>query len=245
MRCSQWPGAGGIEHRLTPVPECRCTVCKRRLRVLPVEIAPRKSYTRPVIETACATYAAKSRPTITLRQTVSRLGKGAPHPSSLHGWLGALGARALGRLDRHGQGPPVAALIAESAKVLSRELSAEWHSRLSERSAYSVAPCKYRSPQRREQLEACARLCDTAGRLFPQAAYSWTAWEQWLEAWFHVTAWGFPARFPCTAIQQHAPRKVAVPCAPSRPQPACRDGRGAGRGSRLTKGKVHGARSPP
>jgi hypothetical protein len=63
-----------------------------------VEIAPRKSYTRPVIETACATYADPSRPTITLRQTVEQLGKNAPHASSLHGWLGALGARALAHL---------------------------------------------------------------------------------------------------------------------------------------------------
>jgi len=244
-RWSQWPVAGGIEHRLTPVPECRCTVCKGRLRVLPVELAPRKSYTRPVIETACATYAAMSRPTITLRQTVSWLGKGAPHFTSLHGWLGAMGARALGRLDRQGQGPPVAALIAESAKGLRPELPAEWNVRLSERSGVSVAPRKYRSEQRREQVEGCARLCDAAGRLFPQAAYPWSAWEQWLEARFHVTAWGFPARFRCTAIQHHAPRKVVVPYAPSRPTPACRDGRGAGGGSRPTKGTAHGARGPP
>jgi hypothetical protein len=234
MRWAQWAAAGGIVHRPTPVPEGRCTACKRRLRVLPIEIAPRKSYTRPVIETACATYAAESRGTITLRQTVARLGKDAPHASALHGWLGAIGARTLGRLDRHGQGPPVAALIAESAKVLRPELQTEWNSRLSERSGHSVAPRKFRSPQRREQLEACARIFDTAGRLFPQAAYPWSAWEQWLEARFHVTAWGFPARLRCTAIQQPAPRKRVVPCAPSRPQ-----------GSRRTKGKVHGARGPP
>jgi len=228
MRWAQWAAAGGIVHRPTPVPECRCKVCKRRMRVLPVEIAPRKSYTRPVIETACATYADEGRCTITLRQTVARLGKDAPHPSSLHGWLGAMGARALGRLDRHGQGPPVAALIAESARVLSRELQAAWIQ------PYSVAPHKYRSRQRRERLEACTRLFGTARRLFPQAAYPWSAWEQWLESRFHVTVWGFPARLCCTAIQQHAPRKVAVPCAPSRPQ-----------GSRPTKGKAHGARGPP
>jgi hypothetical protein len=198
------------------------------LRVLPVEIAPHKSYTRPVIETACATYAAGNRPTITLRQTVARLGKNAPHRSSLHGWLGAVGARALGRLDRHGQGPPAAALIAESAKVVSRELPAAWIQ------PYSVAPRKYRSRRRREQVEACARLFDLADRLFPQAAYPWTAWEQWLEGRFHVTAWGFPARFTCTAIQQPAPRAVAVRYAPSRPQ-----------GFRATKGRTHGARGPP
>jgi hypothetical protein len=218
-----------VEDRETPVPECRCTACKRRLRVLPVEIAPHKSYTRPVIETVCATYAAQSRLTITLRQTVARLGKNAPHFSSLHGWIGAMGARALGRLDRHGQGPPVAALIAESAKVLRPELSAEWNQ------PYSVAPRKCRSPQRHERLEACARLFDTAHRLFPQAAYPWSAWEGWLESRFHVTAWGFPARLTCTAIQHHGPRKVVVPCAPSIPP---------GR-DRRTKGKAHGARSPP
>jgi hypothetical protein len=204
------------------------------MRVLPIEIAPRKSYTRPVIETACTVYADESAPTIGLRRTVARLGKNAPHFSSLHGWLGAVGARALGRLDRHGQGPPVAALIAESAKGLGLKMPADWTCRLSERSEHEVAPAKYRSVQRHEQLDACARLFDTAGRLFPQAAYPLTAWEQWLETRFNVTAWGFPARFSCTAIQQHPPRTPVVPSAPSRPQ-----------GSRPTKGIVHGARSPP
>jgi len=227
-RGSRWPGRGGVEDRQTPVPECLCTVCQKRLRVLPVEIAPYKSYTRPVIETACAAYVDGQRPAASLRQTVQRMGAGHPDPASLHGWLGGLGARALGRLDQHGLGLPVAALIAESAKSLRRNLQADWTQR------HPVASRKYRTVQRREQLEACARLFETAGRLFPQAAYPWSAWEGWLEAHFHVTAWGFPARLSCTAIQQHAPRKPAVPCAPSRPT-----------GSRPTKGTVHGARGPP
>jgi hypothetical protein len=238
-RGSRWPGRGGIEDRQTPVAECICTACRKRFRVLPVEIAPYKSYTRPVIETACAAYLTAQQQGRSLRQTVRAMGTGHPDSSCVHGWLGGLGARALGRLDRHGQGPPVAALIAQSAQGLGHELLSRWSR------AYPVAPSQYRSLARRERLEACVRLFDTAGRLFPQAAYPFTAWEQWLEARFHVTAWGFPARFPCTAIQQQAPRRVAVPCAPSRPQPACRDGRGAGRGSRRTKGNVHGARGPP
>jgi hypothetical protein len=210
------------------VAECICTACRKRFRVLPVEIAPYKSYTRPVIETACAAYLTAQQQGRSLRQTVRAMGTGHPDSSCLHGWLGGLGARALGRLDRQSVGPPVAALIAESAKVLRRELPAAWTQ------PYAVAPHKCRSGQRREQLEACARLFDTANRLFPHAAYPWSAWEQWLESRFHVTAWGFPARCPCTAIQQPAPRRVAVPCAPSRPQ-----------GSRRTKGKAHGARGPP
>jgi hypothetical protein len=227
-RGSRWPGRGGVEDRETPVPECLCTVCRKRFRVLPVEIAPYKSYTRPVMETACAAYADVHRPAASLRQTVRHMGVGHPHPSSVHGWLDGLGARVLGRLDRHGQGPPTAALIAESAKGLRPELLACWTQ------PQPVSPAKCRSLQRRDRLEACARLFDTADRLFPQAAYPWSAWEAWLQSRFHVTAWGFPARSPCTTIQQPAPRKVAVPCAPSRPQP-----------SRRKDGKAHGARSPP
>jgi hypothetical protein len=192
-----------------------------------VEIAPYKSYTRPAMETACAAYADAQRPTTSLRQTVRLLG-GHPHPSALHGWLGGLGARALGRWDRHGQGPPVAALIAESAKGLYPQLLACWTQ------PHPVSLTKYRSRRRHDQLEACARLFDVTHRLFPQAVYPWTTWESWLESRFHVTAWGFAARFRYTPIQHHAPPKVAVPCAPSRP-----------RASRRKDGKAHGARSPP
>ena len=227
-RGSRWPGLGGVEDRQTPLPLCRCSVCKKCCRVLPVEIAPYKSYTRPVIETACATYAAVDRPTESLRQTVARLGTGHPHHSALHGWLGGLGARALGRLDRVEGQPPVGALMAESAVRLRGEVLSWWTQ------PQLVSPRKHRSLRRRDQLEACARLFDTARQLFPHHAYPWSEWEGWLEVRFHVTAWGFPARFPCTGIQHHGPRKVVIPCAPSNPDPKPR-----------TKGKAHGARSPP
>lgn len=207
---------------------CRCEVCRRCFRVLPVEIAAFKSYTRPVIETACASYASSDRRTDSLRQTVARMGKDHPDPSTLHGWLGGLGARALGRVDRGKQTVPAAALIAESATRLRGEVLAGWTG------PQRVSPHKYRSLRRREQLEACARLFETAGRLFPQHPYAWSAWEGWLESRFHVTAWGFPARFPCTGIQHHRPRRVAVPCVPSSREPRPQ-----------RKGKAHGARSPP
>ena len=228
QRGSRWPGRGGIEDRVTPVPLCCCEVCRKCFRVLPVEIAPFKSYTRPVIETACAVYTDTDWPTASLRQTVGHMGAGHPDASTLHGWLGGLGARALGRLDRQKGTPPVAALITESATRLRSDLLPWWMQ------PYPICAYKYRSQQRREQLEACVRLFNTARRLFPQRAYAWCAWEHWLQSHFHVTAWGFPSRFACTAIQHHAPRSVAVPCAPSRPRP-----------SRRKDGKSHGARSPP
>ncbi|MBA4355738.1 MAG: hypothetical protein C0409_13710 [Novosphingobium sp.] len=192
-----------------------------------------------MIEMACAVYTDADRPTGSLRQTVGLMGAGHPHPSALHGWLGGLGARALGRLDRHEVGPPVAALITESATRLRHELPAWWTQ------PQPVSPSKYRSPQRRDRLEACARLFDTAQRLFPQRAYAWSAWEGWLQARFHVTAWGFPARLRGTAIQQHAPGNVKVQCTPSvKDLPAATVAAQAGP-KRQTKGKAHGARSPP
>jgi len=166
------------------------------------------------------------------------MGKGHPHFCAVHGWLGGLGARALGCLDRSQQTVPAAAMITESATRLCSEVLPWWTQ------PHPVSTRKYRSQQRGEQLEACARLFETARRLFPQRAYPWSAWEGWLEARFHVTAWGFPARFPCTAIQQQSTRRCGVAYAPSN-RPGCRDG-GAGREpKRRTKGKTHGPRDPP
>jgi hypothetical protein len=227
QRGSRWPGSGKIEDRQTPLPLCCCEFCRRRFRVLPVEIAPHKSYTLPVIETACAAYMAPESTGLSLKRTVTLMGQGCPHRSTLHGWLGGLGARALGRLDRT-SGQPVAALIVESADHLPGKLLSLWTQ------PRSIPPGKYRSTQRRDRLQACARLFDAAGRLFPGQAYPWFAWEKWLQTRFHVPAWTFPARFPCTAIQQHTHRCPAVV------SPACpKNSKGR------TKGKNHGARSPP
>jgi hypothetical protein len=154
----------------------------------------------------------------------------APLPkghTTLHGWLGGLGARALGRLDGVLE-QPVAALIVESSDHLSGKLLSQWTQQ------YSVPLDKYRSAPRRDRLQACARLFDVARKLFPEQAHPLFAWEKWLQTRFHVPAWAFPARFPRTAIQQHTHRHPAVV------SPACpKNSKGR------MKGKNHGARSPP
>jgi len=160
-RGSFWPGKGGVDARNTPVPECRCAFCRRRFRVLPVEIAPFKTYTLPVIETACSAYVMPGSQS--LKGIVKLMGKRAPNRTTLHGWLGGLGARTLGRLDRH-QNLPVSALIGESAQCLPGKVSAWWTRRS------NIAHDKYRSNRRLEQLEACARLFDASRRLFPKQA---------------------------------------------------------------------------
>lgn len=185
-----------MEHRSTPVPLCSCEICHRRYRVLPIEIAPFKHYTRKVIETCCSGYSDAQNPGITLRRTVGPLGSGHPHHSSLHGWIGGLGDRALGLLDKD-EALPVSALIAETAKHHDRELPGRWAK------PCPVALRKYRSEKRAEQLEGCARLFRTATHLFPEASHPLCAWETDLQDRFHVAAWTFPARGSCTAFQQH------------------------------------------
>ncbi len=226
-RGSGWSADRRVEHRSTPVPVCRCEVCRRRYRVLPIEITPFKHYTREVIETACAAYSDAQLPDITLRKTVDWLGSKHPHYSSLHGWIGGLGERALGLLDK-GASFPVSALIAETAKHHNRELPELWAR------PCPVAPRKYRSEKRAEQLEGCARVFATAAHLFPEAAHPFCAWEKELQEHFHVAAWSFPARGGCTAIQHHAPGGSQLRSALSsqdlwKPR----------------KEKSHGARSPP
>ena len=150
------------------MPLCCCEVCRRRWRVLPIEIAPFKHYTRKVIETCCTVYSDAQLPGITLRRTVVRLGPEHPDHSSLHGWLGGLGERALGLLDK-GAPLPVSALIAETAKQHDHELPGLWAK------PGPVAFRKYRSEKRAEQLEACSRLFTTAAHLFPYATHPFYA----------------------------------------------------------------------
>ena len=213
---------------MTPVPLCCCSVCKSRLRVLPIEIPPFKHYTLKVIETCCTSYSDAHLPQISLRKTVRWMGPGHPHYSSLHGWLGALGERALGLLDQVDGYLPVSALIAETAKHHNDELPGLWGKH------YPVAERKYRSEMRFEQLEACARLFAVAAVLFPNDAHRLFEWEQWLQDRLHVAAWSFPARANCTAFQQHSPGGSGIQSALSSQDHG-----------KPRKERSHGARSPP
>ena len=227
-RDSYWPASGGIEDRWTPVPMCCCEACRRRFRVLPVEIPPFKRYTLAVIETGCSAYTDPDLPRLSLEKAVNHMGHGHPHRSALHGWCGGLGERALGRLDRFAGYLPVSALMAETGKSFETHLFDPW-----EKTA-AVAPGKYRSVKRQEQLEACVRVFAAARRLFPESSHALWAWEAWLQKRFHVAAWVFPARFSCTAFQQQGPGGPSVQSAPWITNP--REQR---------KGRNHGARSPP
>jgi len=216
-----------VEYRSTPVPLCRCRECRHRPRVLPIEIAPFKHYTRKAIENGCTAYSDAQLSGITLRRSVAWMGPGHPDHSTLHGWLGGLGERVLGRLDK-GAALPVSALIAETARHHDGELTELWARR------YAVPERKYRSEQRADQLEGCARVFATAAHVFAEAAHPLFEWEEELQDRLHVAAWSFPARGPVPFSQQHLPHGSKLQCASSR-----EDHR------KPRKEKSHGARSPP
>jgi hypothetical protein len=128
-----------------------------------------------------------------------------PHWTTLHRWLTFFGERGLDRLPltrSRGTTPrgsffipwlPVSALSAESAKRLRRGIKRIWVRPV------EIPAWKYRTPRRREQLQACARLLSTAAHLFPDDPYPLTAWESWIVEHLDVAGWWFPSSYACTA----------------------------------------------
>ena len=183
------------------------------------------------------------------------MGKYAQAHSTLWRWLEGLGERALDRWPGGRQGaakrtpragpclrpvcragtgrrpgrqarlPPVAALIAESARRLGQGLPALWQRH------FRIPDWKYQSERRREQLEACARVFAAARRLFPEGPRPMCTWHGWLIERFHVAAWAFPTGMACTSLELPPPRTDALrSAAQSRPP---------------KKGRCHEARAPP
>jgi len=195
--------------------------------VLPIEIAAFKHYTRKVIENGCTAYSDAQLPGITLRRTVAWMGPGHPNHSTLHGWLGGLGERVLGRLDKVAA-LPLCALIAETARHHGGDLTKLWARR------YPVVERKYRSERRADQLEGCARVFAAAAHVFLDAAHPLFEWEKELQDRLHVAAWTIPARSGVPSFQQPLPPGSKIQCASS------------GKDHRKPrKEKSHGARSPP
>ena len=175
------------------VPLAECTSCDGKPRVLPEDIPFFKNYCFPVIEKAARSYCQSDKG---LRKTVLELGENVPHFTTLHGWLGGLGERALDRVKtKSNSSLPTSVLIAETAKVLNPGVTDPWRCRV------KIPEWKCLSPERRELVEACARLLNTASFLFPGELYPLTAWHEYLSRRLHVQAWSFPCRSDNTDFQ--------------------------------------------
>jgi hypothetical protein len=169
--------------------------------VLPVEILPCKTFSLPIIETACNHYGASADG---LRKTVKTIPGVAPHYSTLHGWLGGIGERALDKVQLKnnkaavGQPslPPTAALVAETAKRKDLDLINRWN-----QTKPPIASLKYKTLFRKELLQSCIKLLWMAASLFQISSYPLTLWEQLLIPIFHVPGWLFSSRNLLTPIQ--------------------------------------------
>ena len=129
------------------------------------------------------------------------------------------------RPGRQARLPPVAALIAESARRLGQGLQALWQRH------FRVPDWKHQSERRREQLEACARVLAAARRLFPEGPHPLCAWHGWLIDRFHVAAWAFPTGMACTSLELPPRQTDALQSAAQSKPPK--------------KGRCHEARAPP
>jgi hypothetical protein len=199
--CVLFDSAGIARYRRTPVPLALCEQCKSRFRVLPVEFLPFKTYSLPIIETACNHYG-KSEDG--LRKTVNTIAGIAPHYSTLHGWLGGIGERALDKIqlkkDKAAIGqpslPPTSTLVAETAKRKDPDLINRWN-----KTTPPIASFKYQSLFRKELLQSCLKLLWIAASLFQNSVYPLTTWQHWLMPVFYVPGWLFPSRNLLTPIQ--------------------------------------------
>ena len=199
--CVLFDPAGVALYQETPVPLALCQQCKSRIRVLPVEILPLKTFSLPIIETACNHYGTSADG---LRKTVEKIPGIAPHYSTLHGWLGGIGERALDKVQLKnnkaaiGQPslPPTATLVAETAKQQDPDLINRWN-----KTQPPIASWKYKSLFRKELLQSCLKLLWIAASLFQTSCYPLTMWEQVLIPVFHVPGWLFSSRNLLTPIQ--------------------------------------------
>lgn len=187
-------------HRNTPVPLAKCDICKTRRRVLPVEILPYKTYSLPLMETTCNLYRLESDG---LRSTVRKIPGISPHYTTLHGWIGGIGEKALDRVRLCNERamicepflPPSSALLAETAKKKKPDLISQWY-----RLDIPIPSFKYKSPFRREVVEACFKLLYVAILLF-QEKNPLTKWETFLLSVFKMPCFLFSSRNIVTAIQ--------------------------------------------
>lgn len=216
------------------IARARCRECRRRWRVLPYDVLPRKRYSTPVIEHLASVYARGQRGLrpVAWALLVSPPGSSAeewtPAHTALHGWTEGLGAHALGRPGSDADGVPVSRFITEAA--------ARDH-RIDEvgRTKAEVDPRRYRSEARRERLAAMAVLLLVAAMAAAVGSpHSLSDCRRLVLEWSKSCALEFPSRFPCPSIEH----RRSAPWERSRPP----QGRRLDRCRKKTE--THG-RSPP
>lgn len=172
----------------------RCGRCKRRCRVLPCDVLPRKVYSLAVIEHQVATYSSGEQ---SLRRVSwNQLGARTPTHTTLHGWTEGLGAYVLGRPGGDLGCVPMSRLVGD-AEPRVRGLA---DMRTCE--ATPPDPRRYRSEARCERLAAVtaamALMVVIANTPHPN---SMAECRRLSLGWSGVSPLEFPSRLLCSAIE--------------------------------------------
>ena len=194
---------------VAPVAIARCVQCKKRVRVLPCNVLPHKSYSTDVIEHLVADYAQGNR---SLRKVAwGQLGERELAHTTLHGWTEGLGAHALGRPGGEAGGAPISRLVAIAEARVGGVMAAN-------RAPVSVNPARYRSEARRDRLAALMRamamVVAIAGLSHPRAI---AECRRLALVWSNSSVLGFPSRLRDTAIE-HLDWSESARSSPSSPR---------------------------
>jgi hypothetical protein len=177
---------GNAVHKIIPIPLCKCQCCGGRIRVLPADILPYKTFSLSLIAQSLNKY---THSKMGLRKTAEDIGGNAqPDHSTIWHWLKDMGERVSDRADlsnSHYSLPTCSSLIEESARRIDSAIREIW------RIIPKIACWKCKSESRRDQLEACARLIDTAKSLFPDNPDPLLQWHRVLMPFFNVPPWCF------------------------------------------------------
>lgn len=189
----------------------RCRRCKARVRILPADLVPRKTYSWPVIEAATSEYTKFDQ---SLRKVAwSILGDRTPSHTTLHRWTEGLGAYALGRAMGEVPGATPAARIRSETRARFPGLFAH------EEPEAVVPPVRYQSPARLERLVSGSSLLALAGRVTgTQPPHALSAWQRQLLGFSALLVISFRTGLLCTSWQHHSPIGVAR-CRPSTRKP--------------------------
>ena len=228
-----WYGKDGkLVFEEIKIPLALCQGCKGRFRVLPEEILPYKHFSLPAIEDICGGYVQPAPDGPGLRKLIDSLSGVRPNYSTVHRWTKGLGERVLDRFQPGSQKAhfselwlPSSALVAESAKRINPLARDRW------RQSHEIPSWKYHSSRRHDELQACARLFDVAGSLFPNELHPLTTWQGQIIEYFNVAGWWFPSGYNCTTFQLSPGNLYPVRC-PATLKPR-------------KKEINHGSRSPP
>lgn len=175
----------------------RCLRCNRRVRVLPSDVLPRKTYSVGAIEHLVAQYAAGGS---SLRSVAwGALGERTPAHTTLHAWSEGLGAHALGlEAGEVRGGSPVSRLLAETQSRVPAIARISTHD-------YAVDPRRYRSPERRERLSANRRILAIAQVATELSSpFACARWRELALRWSNTCALVFRSGILSTAIEHGA-----------------------------------------